>query len=171
LIALINLRVTLTKVPRATFKLQVHHPTRVPLPFEPRRSRSKAIWCGTETVFVKGWVEKHTFQKPEKASLVVWVACLKSWDHIPKSLAKSNSSWNTGGDCGFKHLLEVFFWRSLPRSASLVRRMILGLSQKRILPMVGLQGRENNRWIILGGIKYSQIHHYLIDWFEKIHPF
>jgi hypothetical protein len=24
---------------------------------------------------------------------------------------------------------------------------------------------------LLGGIKYSQIHHYLIDWFEKIHPF
>jgi hypothetical protein len=23
----------------------------------------------------------------------------------------------------------------------------------------------------IGGIKYSQIHHYLIDWFEKIHPF
>jgi hypothetical protein len=27
-------------------------------------------------------------------------------------------------------------------------------------------------WYTLsGGIKYSQIHHYLIDWFEKIHPF
>jgi hypothetical protein len=25
--------------------------------------------------------------------------------------------------------------------------------------------------VTLGGIKYSQIHHYLIDWFEKIHPF
>jgi hypothetical protein len=24
---------------------------------------------------------------------------------------------------------------------------------------------------VLGGIKYNQIHHYLIDWFEKIHPF
>jgi hypothetical protein len=23
----------------------------------------------------------------------------------------------------------------------------------------------------VGGIKYNQIHHYLIDWFEKIHPF
>jgi hypothetical protein len=24
---------------------------------------------------------------------------------------------------------------------------------------------------LLGGIKYNQIHHHLIDWFEKIHPF
>jgi hypothetical protein len=24
---------------------------------------------------------------------------------------------------------------------------------------------------ILGDIKYDQIHHYFIDWFEKIHPF
>jgi hypothetical protein len=23
----------------------------------------------------------------------------------------------------------------------------------------------------IGGIKYNQIHHYLIDWFEKFHPF
>jgi hypothetical protein len=23
----------------------------------------------------------------------------------------------------------------------------------------------------IGGIKYNQIHHYLIDWFEKIHLF
>jgi hypothetical protein len=23
----------------------------------------------------------------------------------------------------------------------------------------------------IGGIKYNQIHHYLIDWFEKMHPF
>jgi hypothetical protein len=23
----------------------------------------------------------------------------------------------------------------------------------------------------IGGIRYSQIHHYLIDWFEKIHHF
>jgi hypothetical protein len=28
-----------------------------------------------------------------------------------------------------------------------------------------------NFLMLLGGIKYNQIHHYLIDWFEKIHPF
>jgi hypothetical protein len=25
--------------------------------------------------------------------------------------------------------------------------------------------------MIIGGIKYNQIHHYLIDWLEKIQPF
>jgi hypothetical protein len=28
-----------------------------------------------------------------------------------------------------------------------------------------------SKYLEIGGIKYNQIHHYLIDWFEKIQPF
>jgi hypothetical protein len=56
-----------------------------------------------------------------------------------------------------------YFWMSF---LSLEKFSLLMDFVKNIIPT-----QINLKMFVIGGIKYNQIHHHLIDWFEKIHPF
>jgi hypothetical protein len=53
---------------------------------------------------------------------------------------------------------------------------ILTLSKSVVISLLGAQSyswqvEKNVKMWVLGGIKYRQIHTYVIDWFSKIHHF